>query len=236
MLPVVTRALAKCKIREKSVRKDNEREMVCGHHLQNKCPFWRLSCCCLSYAPLICSEAGEIDAQSLMLPNWTDRYPRSWNDLVLYSTVMIKCCLNFLSSVHMTHLLPRCKIRRWVFPLVSAVINQTEVDAEWLPVERLSPPTFSNAFTSLLGGGKECALKMAYNFGYRITNYVPFIWRKYCPEVKRIPLVRKGAAGLKPSLRHVAAARFLPSWPADVSALRWLRLLLVLFICKYYSR
>uniref|UniRef100_A0AAY5KHT2 Protein HTATIP2 n=1 Tax=Esox lucius TaxID=8010 RepID=A0AAY5KHT2_ESOLU len=35
MLPVVTRTLAKCKTREESVRKDKEREIVCGHHLQN---------------------------------------------------------------------------------------------------------------------------------------------------------------------------------------------------------
>lgn len=36
------------KDRGKSVRRDKQRAMVCGHHLLN--PFWRLSCCCLSSA------------------------------------------------------------------------------------------------------------------------------------------------------------------------------------------
>ena len=40
ILPVVTRALAKCKTREKSVKQDKETEMVCGRHLQNHFLFW----------------------------------------------------------------------------------------------------------------------------------------------------------------------------------------------------
>ena len=35
MLPLVVRALAKCKSNHKSARKDEDRDVVCGLHLQN---------------------------------------------------------------------------------------------------------------------------------------------------------------------------------------------------------
>ncbi len=46
MLPIVTRAQAKCKTREKSVWKDKKREMVFVQYLQNYLHsfFWGLSC------------------------------------------------------------------------------------------------------------------------------------------------------------------------------------------------
>ena len=84
MLPVVTRALAKRKTREKSVRNNKERKTVCSHHLQHHFRFGGcLADACPPAVAFICTKAGEIESQSLMFHNWTDQYPRSLIDLVL---------------------------------------------------------------------------------------------------------------------------------------------------------
>lgn len=84
MLPVVTMTLVELKTREESVRKDKDRTDVCSHHMQNH----SLLGGCIAFASIapvftfICTNAGETDSQSLMLPKWTD--PWSLADLMLY--------------------------------------------------------------------------------------------------------------------------------------------------------
>lgn len=70
MLPVVTMTLVELKTREEAVRKDKDRTDVCGHHMQNHSLFGG----CIAFAfiapvfTFICTNAGETDSQSLMLP------------------------------------------------------------------------------------------------------------------------------------------------------------------------
>lgn len=60
----------------------NARESICPWPPHAKpSPFWESSCFCLSVAPVItfiCTKAGEINSQSLVLPKWNDWY--TWSD------------------------------------------------------------------------------------------------------------------------------------------------------------
>ncbi len=83
MPPVVTKALAKCKTREKSLRKDKEREMR------------ELSCCCLPCAPVsfITTKQSKLIQNQLRFQFEQTDIPEV--KLNWYDTILTRCSLPF---------------------------------------------------------------------------------------------------------------------------------------------